>query len=47
MLLDRAGVVETDPFPHLVIENALPNDYYERLLETSKLHRTRSLEAGK
>lgn len=34
MLLDRAGVVETDPFPHLVIENALPDDYYERLLET-------------
>lgn len=34
MLLDRVGKVETDPFPHVVIENALEENYYKRLLET-------------
>lgn len=32
MLLDKAGEVEKDPFPHLVLENALPNEYYNALL---------------
>ncbi len=34
MLLDRVSKVETDPFPHVVIENALEESYYQRLLET-------------
>jgi hypothetical protein len=34
MLLDRAGEIETDPFPHVVIENALPDDYYAELVRT-------------
>jgi hypothetical protein len=27
-VLDRAGALEPHPFPHIVIENALPEDYY-------------------
>lgn len=34
MLLDRVSKLETDPFPHVVIENALGESYYQRLLET-------------
>lgn len=33
MLLDRVEKVFSDPFPHVVIENALPEDYYRRLIE--------------
>lgn len=29
--LSRAAVVHTDPFPHVVVENALPRGYYDAL----------------
>jgi len=32
-ILDRATVVETDPFPHVVVENALPEDFYKELTD--------------
>lgn len=34
MLLDRVSEVLEDPFPHVVIENALDDKYYRGLLET-------------
>lgn len=34
MLLDRVERVETEPFPHVVIENALEPSYYDRLYKT-------------
>jgi hypothetical protein len=33
MLLDKVSKVETEPFPHVVIENALDEGYYQRLLK--------------
>lgn len=33
-LLDKAQRIETDPFPHVVVEGALPEGYYERLVST-------------
>lgn len=34
MLLDRAKRVFHDPFPHIIVENALPNPYYEALVRS-------------
>ncbi len=34
MLLDRVQEVFTDPFPHVIIENALPDDFYQALVAT-------------
>src|SRR5688572_12972359 len=34
MLLDRVKEVFKDPFPHVIIENALPEDYYRSLVKT-------------
>lgn len=31
-VLDRAGEISTDPFPHIVIHDCLPWDYYAELL---------------
>lgn len=34
MLLDRVSRIETDPFPHVIVENALPEDFYRELERT-------------
>lgn len=33
-ILDRIGEIETDPFPHVVVENALPEEFYNQLAES-------------
>ena len=33
-ILQNAGEIETDPYPHIVIEKALPDDLYRALLAT-------------
>jgi hypothetical protein len=34
MLLDRVKEVFKDPFPHVIVENALPETYYEALVKS-------------
>ena len=47
MLLDRVGEVETYPFPHVVIQNALPSDYYAELVKHQPVEEIfRSVGAG-